>query len=147
MARSPGIPDDIQQFLRDCITSASQLEVLFLLAERNQETWTAEEVSGALRSSPEMADQALSILEDNGLLAIATGKANEVKHGDKVPLVPAYRYTPKDSSLAATVSTLSRLYRERRFAILEFIYAQPDPNSDLHAFSDAFRIRRREGDD
>lgn len=148
MARSPGIPDDVQQFLRDCISSASQLEVLFLLVERNQETWTVEEVSGALRSSPEMASQALNTLESNGLVTVIAVGSNDpgvvIKSADKSSAL-AYRYAPKNPSQAATVTNLSRLYRERRFAILDFIYARPDPDQDIRAFSDAFRIRRNEG--
>lgn len=118
-----------------------------MLAERDQETWTAEEVSSALRSSPEMATQALNSLKDNGLLSATFGNANESTEAGKTASIPAYRYAPINQAKAATVLSLKRLYHERRFAILDLIYARPDPNSDIRAFSDAFRIRRAGEDD
>lgn len=137
MASTP-IPNEVQQFLYDHVTSAAQLEVLLLLADSRQADWNAAEITATLRSQQELVAHALSDLQGTGLLGIAT----DPKHD-----LPRYSYQPRDAGMARAVSTLADIYRERRHTVLDIIYSKPlqhRPASRLQAFSDAFRLRSNE---
>ena len=54
----------------------------------------------------------------------------------------SYRYQPKTPALDATVTLLSDTYRERRVAVITVIASKPMEN--VRAFSDAFRLRKKD---
>jgi len=54
-----------------------------------------------------------------------------------------YRYHPLDSETAALIDGLARLYKERRLAVIDLVYGRPE--SDIQAFSNAFRLKKRGG--
>lgn len=123
-----GLPDDVKEFLQEHISSVAQLEVLLLLRGDREQRWTAEQVGKALYTTPEMVDEQLSELSRRGLVAV--GEDSE----------PNYRYWPATPELDAQVAVLETAYKERRVAVITYIYSQP--LEKVRTFADAFRLRK-----
>ncbi|HUG90377.1 MAG TPA: hypothetical protein VML55_06070 [Planctomycetaceae bacterium] len=121
-------PDDVQRLLSEHISSVAQLEVLLLLREQRERAWSAAEVAKALYTTPEMVAEQLADLERRGLLAFDAGAE------------PQYRYWPASPELDNQVSRLDTIYRERRVAVITYIYSQP--LDKVRTFADAFRLRK-----
>lgn len=144
------IPADVRRLIDEHIGSAAQLEVLLLLWERRQMDWSADEVSRELRSTPDIAGRSLAELTGARLLTCSTSGETLPAPGKDAPGEARYRFPAEDESLARTLAALEKAYRERRYSIIDLIYARPTPGSvtgqadSARAFSDAFRIRRDE---
>lgn len=124
------LPDDIVRFLNQHIDSVEQLEVLLLLHRAAESTWTAEMVAAALYTQPASAARRLAALHADGLIEAAPRQPD------------AYRYVPDPSGTGEMISNLADTYRERRVAVVTAIASKPMEN--VRAFSDAFRLRRKE---
>lgn len=145
-------PADVKQLIDEHIGSAAQLEVLLLLWERRQMDWSADEVSRELRSAPELAGRSLAELEAAGLLDCTTRGTTLPRIGKDAPGESRYRFPAEDAVLSMTMERLEKLYRERRYSVLDMIYARPTrtgtptpPTDSARAFADAFRLRRDDG--
>ena len=125
------LPDDVIRFLDEHIDSVEQLEVLLLLHRAGDSAWTAEMVAAALYTQPASAARRLASLCDHGLLDEVAGHP------------AAYRYVADAADQGELISTLADTYRERRVAVVTAIASKPMEN--VRAFSDAFRLRRKEG--
>ena len=123
------LPDDVARFLSHHIDSVEQLEVLLLLHRAGNSAWTPEMVAAALYTQPASAARRLASLCDHGLLE----QAGE-------PLT--YRYVAENPERGELISTVADTYRERRVAVVTAIATNPMEN--VRAFSDAFRLRRKE---
>jgi len=124
------LPDALVRFLTEHIDSVEQLEVLLLLHRAADSVWTAEMVAAALYTQPASAARRLEALCADGLI-------------ERVPQPPdAYRFLPGHSDTGEMISTLADTYRERRVAVVTAIASKPMEN--VRAFSDAFRLRRKE---
>ena len=118
----------MRRFLLQCIDSVEQLEVLLLLHRAPGDAWNTEAVAQALYSNPESIARRLAGLHANGLVT---------------PVPPSsYRYHPKSAELADTVTLLAHTYRQRRVAVITVIASKPMEN--VRAFSEAFRIRKKD---
>ena len=124
------LPDDVARFLSAHIDSVEQLEVLLLLHRAGESAWTPGMVAAALYTQPASAARRLASLCDHGLLE------------QVVEEPPAYRYVAESPEHGELISTLADTYRERRVAVVTAIATNPMEN--VRAFSDAFRIRRKE---
>lgn len=122
------IPEEVRNFLLQCIDSVEQLEVLLLLHRAPEQAWSPETVAQALYSNADSIRRRLAGLHANGLLASTAPSS--------------YRYQPKTSALDATVRLLADTYRERRVAVITVIASKPMEN--VRAFSDAFRLRKKD---
>ena len=122
------IPEEVRNFLLQCIDSVEQLEVLLLLHRTPEQAWNPETVAQALYSNAGSIQRRLAGLHANGLLASTASSS--------------YRYQPKTSALDATVRLLADTYRERRVAVITVIASKPMEN--VRAFSDAFRLRKKD---
>lgn len=122
------IPEEVRNFLLQCIDSVEQLEVLLLLHRTPEQDWSPETVAQALYSNADSIRRRLAGLHANGLLASTASSS--------------YRYQPKTSALDATVRLLADTYRERRVAVITVIASKPMEN--VRAFSDAFRLRKKD---
>jgi DNA-binding IclR family transcriptional regulator len=120
------LPDDVYHFLYRYIESVEQLEVLLLLLQAPDRTWTADDVARALYSHPSSVIRRLSLLMGQGLL-------REQREG-------SFQYAPRSAELHETVTRVAEVYQERRVAVTTLIASKPIEN--IRAFSDAFRIRR-----
>lgn len=114
------------------VGSVVQLETLLMLHADAARSWTADEVAASLRIDRAWAQGQLEGLCASRLASCA---------GDPAP---GYRFAPADGRLAAAVDGLARAYAERRVTVISLIFAKP-PDT-LRAFSDAFRLRRDEGE-
>ena len=123
-----GLPDDVHRFLYRHIGSVEQLEVLLLLRRFPERSWSAAEVARELYSHPSSIAQRLSAL-------LAAELARETSAGQ-------FQYGPRSAEVDATVAGVDRMYHERRVAVISLIASRPAES--VRAFSDAFRIRKKE---
>ncbi|HEX2449554.1 MAG TPA: hypothetical protein VHJ69_00355 [Gemmatimonadales bacterium] len=123
------LPDDVIRFLNDHIDSVEQLEVLLLLHRAADADWTAEMVAAALYTQPASAARRLEALHTDGLIERAPGRE-------------AYRFVVDPAHRDELISAVADTYRERRVAVVTAIASKPMEN--VRAFSDAFRLRRKE---
>ncbi len=128
------IPRKIGEFLRECIRSVTQLEILLELAREPSRSWDIHALSRELRTSTQIVQTSLKDLEIHGL--VSTPK------GAQPPMFqlanPLLEETQKNLSL------LSELYRTHRSRIIEAIYASP--LEQIQNLADAFRIKGEKGD-
>jgi hypothetical protein len=122
------IPPEIDEFLAAHIDTVEQLEVLLLLHQAPDRTWTAEAVAQMLYSHSASVARRLESLTRHTLLAQEPGYP------------PTYRYAPTPASRDALVRCLAEVYRERRVAVITAIASRPMDN--VRAFSDAFLFRK-----
>jgi hypothetical protein len=115
------IPDPVRKLIAD-IDSVEQLEVLLFVREHRSRTWTVDEINERLRSSATSVRARLDALAQRGLI-------EQDSRG--------YRYEASPE-LDTTVAGLARAYAERRFTVIELIFARP--TDKLRAFADAFRV-------
>jgi hypothetical protein len=126
------LPADVERFLGDHIESVEAVNVLLLLFEQPGRTWTADEVGRESRTNEFSADLHLRALSDRGLVRVSPGPP------------PAYQADP---AFAPVVASVARTFRERRVAVITFIYSRPDdadrqPADPVQAFADAFKLRK-----
>ena len=124
------LPDDVVRFLNEHIESVEQLEVLLLLHRAAGSAWTADMVAAALHTQPASAGRRLAALHEHGLIDRAQ------------PEPPAYCFVLDGSGSNEMIDTVADTYRERRVAVVTAIASKPMEN--VRAFSDAFRLRRKE---
>jgi hypothetical protein len=125
------IPEEILKFLGEHIESVEQLEILRILGEHPDREWNAATLQAEVQTKPQVLASHLTALESRGLLTGGKREADSYwKHGARTP------------ELAALVSRLLELYRQRPVTLINLVYAKAkDP---LQAFADAFRIRKKE---
>jgi len=122
------IPQDVRDFVRECIDSVARLEVLLLTRSEPDRAWTADELGTKLYTSVESIAGHVAFLKGQGILI-----------GTEPPEV-ACRYQPASAAMEQTIAQLADLYRERRVSVVTLIYSEP--NANVRTFSDAFRFRK-----
>ena len=125
------LPEEVARFVLQCIDSVEQLEVLLLLRESPDTAWSPEAVARQLYSNPSSIARRLATLQAHQLLTTTDPPSS-------------YRYQPKTPELSATITRLAEMYRERRVAVITLIASKPIEN--VRAFSDAFRLRKKDKD-
>ena len=123
-----GLPDDVHRFIYQHVAAVEQLEVLLLMRRSPGRSWSAEDMARELYSHPTSIAGRFQALLGPGLLR-ETGAGY-------------FQYAPRSVELDATVARLEKMYRERRVAVIAAIASRPLEN--IRAFSDAFRIRKKE---
>jgi hypothetical protein len=126
------MPDDIQpdvrNFIAEQVHSVAKLELLLMLQGRADKSWTADAAARELYIAANPAEKLLQELQAGGLVEIE-------------PTNPAsYRYAPRTTELAKTVTDLAELYSQRRVTIITLIHSAPVDK--LRTFADAFKIIR-----
>lgn len=119
---------EIRHFISANIKSVADLEVMLLLRENRDRTWTATTVSQVLATSAEMASMQLRGLHDRELLALIIDSTGE-----------SFQYRPAEH-LERQAEALAVLYRERRVSVITAIYSEPVDN--VRTFADSFRLRK-----
>jgi len=120
------LPADVRTFLTEQIRSLEQLEILLLLGQTPEKSWTPAEVYQVVRSSERSVGDTLETLRKQGLLRLENAGA-------------AYQFSPPNDQLKDTIGSVARLYVERRVKIVEAIYSEV---SELDQFAKAFRLRK-----
>jgi predicted transcriptional regulator len=123
------IQESVRKLIADHIDSVEQLEVLLLLRAQRERVWTVAEINDEIKSSVSSVETRLSGLADGGLLQ-RQGRT--------------FRYQAAPE-MDATVTELARAYAERRFTVIELIFARP--TDKLRAFADAFKVSKKRGPD
>lgn len=126
------VPDDVQRLIDEHITSVEQLEILLLLAARPDAAWTPKQVSEEIRTSTSSAVSRLEDLHAHGFLVAVNG-------GDD-----AFQFQPSSQATRTAVEHLATIYRERRFTVIDLIFAKPIDR--LRVYADAFRFRKDKPD-
>jgi hypothetical protein len=123
-----GLPDEVHRFIHQHIASVEQLEVLLLARRSAARSWSAEDMARELYSHPSSIAGRFQSLRAAGLM-------RETMSGD-------FQYAPRSTDLDAMVACVDTMYRERRVAVISAIASRSVEN--MKAFSDAFRIRKKE---
>lgn len=108
---SDAIPARVQAFISAHIDSVEAINVLLLVFEPPMREWTAEEVARELRTNEWSADMYLRVLRTRDLLQATTGTPMRFR---------------ADPAFSDSVAALAQTFRERRVAVIRFIYSRPD---------------------
>ena len=104
------IPPPVRHWLRGRITSASQLELLLVLARANR--WKSiEDLAARMVLTDDHILQLVTGLRDAGLVTVKDG---------------CCRFEPDDAQAAGVVSDLAALYDTFRLRILNIVYEVVD---------------------
>lgn len=116
-------------FIRECIDRLETLDVLVLMQADRARSWTIAELSGEMRSSSLAIETALATLNMRGLVAQANDR---------------YSFRPHTPELESKTARLLACYRERRTAVIRFLFSAP--NAAVRSFAEAFRITKGKKD-
>jgi hypothetical protein len=105
------LPAGVTAFLRERISSLSELELLLLLHRDTDRPWTAANASDTLKLAPAWVAVQLERL-------VVSGFAQRI--GDAPP---SYRWHLADPDLAATVERVASAYKARRTRVITSIYS------------------------
>lgn len=117
------LSNSTREFLRRHIKSIWQLELL-LLFKCNTRSLSVEETSRILCTTPRAASAGIKALMGSGILVQESPSK--------------YKYVATGSASQA-VDEIERMYKERRTAVINLIYASP-----MQSLSDAFNLRQKE---
>lgn len=124
----------IREFLRDCVSSYEELEVLLLLA-REARDWSADELAEALRAPGDIIAAAAESLVEVGGLVDARSASGQKR----------FVFAAKTDELRAQVAELDRAYVERRLAVVQIMTANAVDRvrgAAIRRFADSFRLER-----
>jgi hypothetical protein len=120
--------ESTREFIARYVPTIDHLDALLLLARDASRSWTSEEAADALHCEPASCEKALADLVRFGLAEVEQS---------------AYRYAPATDTLRAGVARLVDVNREHPVSLIREVYRQ---SPSARSFSDAFRLRRGEGD-
>jgi hypothetical protein len=121
-------PPSLLELLQRCASTLPAVELLLLLAERPEATWSLDELVESFRKrefSPPFIAENLAKYQRSGLV--------EEQEGGR------FRYCPASTDLADTVKLLRTAYNERPVTLIRAIYSVAD--HPIQSFSDSFRIK------
>ena len=120
------LPSTVRQFLARYIQSVEQLEVLLLLQDQPNRSWSPGDVYSVIRSSEASIASRLKAFAKDGFLA----EENDGR----------YRFAPQNTDLRAAVEQTAAAYKTWRIRVVEAIFTPPsDP---VQSFADAFKLRK-----
>jgi hypothetical protein len=125
------LPFPVRRFLERRIDNVEQLEIVLLLHQNPDRSWTAADVGAALRLDERAAAQHLETVARHNLL--------DVRLGDAV----RYRFGPSSTDLMAAVRQVAEQYRSRRGEVVAYVAAR---RRSLRDFADAFRLTKDKDD-
>lgn len=120
---------DLVGFVREHIRSVWALELLLLLRQSPERSWTVAELVRELRGSTGLVIANLQAIQRS---ALATQDADG-----------RYRFAPATAALEELCGLLASAYRERPVAIVNLIAQPRDP---LQSLAEAFRFKRGDGE-
>jgi hypothetical protein len=122
----------VQHFLAAHVESVLELEVLLLLRERPERSWTAAELAQDLKIDAAWAGGQLGKLAADKILQRGGENSGQ------------YRYAPASPEMDAVIGEVANAYASHRVTIIGLIFSKP--TSTLKTFADAFRIRKEPND-
>lgn len=122
-----GLPADVEDFLRELITSVNELHLLLHLQRHGHRYWSATDAAAATYLPDEWVADQLERFTSKGLL-------------DRRPEAPvAFRLRGEHSRVLERVGDA---LRTRRHRVVEAVHGSP--RSSAERFADAFRLRPEE---
>jgi hypothetical protein len=121
------LPESVQRLVATHVDSLDVMQVLLLLHDHPDRTWTSQEATEVLGLDAASVSGALVRLRQRGFLTVELA-------GDT-----RYRYAPK-GDLGSAVDDLKECYRARPIDLAALIAARPQQR--LRLFADAFRLRK-----
>jgi predicted transcriptional regulator len=106
------ISPEVNQLLSDQIQSVEKLEVLLLLADTNQQWWSASDIASALHRQSSSIEVHLQSLNKGAILE---------QHDTNASL---FRYSPTSGERDRAVRALARAYRERKDTVISAIFSR-----------------------
>jgi hypothetical protein len=137
MSGADGLPEDVCALLNEHIESYEQLEVLLLMRRERYEEWTVTGLAARLHVHAELIGSALEGLKAGGLVTAISAAP------------PRFAYRPTSSGLDAAAGRLDREYAERPIRIIQLMSTNAIERlrtAALHAFADAFVLKKDEND-
>jgi predicted transcriptional regulator len=126
---SSDLPKEVRDLVARHLHSMEEVEVLILLAER-QQPLTIQEIRQHLRlPASEVPLTSLTRLADANLVASTTAADGE----------KTFRYAVTDPRIKSAVEMLRVAYNERPVTLVRLVYSRPSPVS---TFADAFRLTK-----
>lgn len=122
------LPGEVRRLITHHIESVEQLEILLLLYQQPERTWSREAVARELRLAPGSAAERLEGMLQDGLLR---------RQGDGQG---EYQYAPRSPELDEAVRGLAAEYTLRRVTVINLIYSKPIDR--IRTFADAFRLKK-----
>lgn len=124
---SPDLSAELDRFLRECLDSVEQCEMVMVMHHKPERWWTAPELGAELYLADVPTARDLELLAVRGLL--------DVRLGSDVQ----YRLSPASPSLTKAVTELAEYYRARRVDVLSYLVRKQ--GRALRHFAEAFRFR------
>jgi len=121
----------VRRFLERRVDNIEQLEIVLLLSQYSDRSWTAADVASSLRLVERAAAAHLETLAARHLLDVRLG--HDVR----------YRFSPATPELSAIVKQVAETYRDQRSEIVAFVSARLQ---SLRDFADAFRLKKDRDD-
>ena len=115
---------DLASFLSEHFHSVWALELLFLLKQHPETSFSEQELVAALRASDSVVRTSVEQLLAGGLILTEAGRA---------------RYAPASAELASLADESQRLYAVRPAVVRRLVVSRGD--AALTAFANAFRFR------
>ena len=134
MAGENDLPDGVQHFLRENISSVEQLEILLHLYQKAPAGLTSQELARTLYISPESVAARLEAYRSKNLLV-----TKEIQTGNKTEV--QYAFNTLDGMMMRKLAELDRTYRERRVSVINFIFS--NPIDTIQSFADAFILGKK----
>ena len=129
---SGGLPDAALSLIRTHIDSVGRLDLLLIMYGDPRVRWSATRMGKQMRAPAKWATAEMKALERAGI-------AKRDATGDE----PAWSYDPADEQTSAAVGELVNACRIDWPAVTQEVMRTR--SSGAQAFSDAFRLRRRDG--
>ncbi|MDP4200168.1 MAG: hypothetical protein Q8922_14350 [Bacteroidota bacterium] len=107
-----------------------QLEILLHLLGIAPSEASADEIAKSLYIASASASARLETFKASGLVLATSGAT------------PRYRLPPPGTAAHERIMELSRIYRERRVSVINFIFS--NPIATIQSFADAFIVRKKE---
>lgn len=126
LVSNEGLSDSVKQFIAEFLASVEQLEVLLHLYATAPRPWSAAAIAKDLYVAPESVQRRLEEFHEKGLF--------EKREGD------LYTFKPVRQDAERTVHELSLAYKERRVAVINQIFSNPQDH--LRSFADAFKFKK-----
>jgi hypothetical protein len=123
------LPLPVREFIADHIRSISHLELLLLLQADQDKSWTPQSAAAALYTAVNMTEALFENLR-SAKLVVFDGSDN------------AYRFQPPTDDMGKIISSLAKLYKERRISVIGAIYT--DTAAEIRNLAEGFRLRKKE---
>ena len=128
---APRISKEVRDFVARFLPSVEHLETFIALQRNSTRSWSASDLSAELRIPQSAAEDVLERLASDNFLDVKI--SNEI----------LYRFNPATAELEAVCAQCADCYQRERIAMINLVMAATI--GPMHAFAEAFRIKKGKG--